>query len=308
MKLGRGQLSVLLFLLSCGGRESAPRVKTSSLPEGLIARVGSEPVTAITVARIAERQGVTSQAAVSLAVSDALRAQGARAALARGATRSIERAAAARALLEQLSRDAARGGPPSDAELDQIARERWVDLARPDAVRTTHAVVLNDKPERDAAARALAEKLAAALHDVTTAEELIRRAQALPKEELEVRAESLPFVTADGRAFQRRDAGFVAQPGTFDADFARAANALEHAGQLSSVVKSAFGYHIIRLDERLPGVVVTKAELPSMLGADVLARRAGRTRRELLDQLHQASPVQLERAVDDLTAQVKVAQ
>jgi hypothetical protein len=306
MKVGWRAFSALLFLLGCGGAEPPPQTKTSVLPEGSAARVGSELIGVVTVTRVAERQDIVLQAAVGLAVSDALLAQGARSRLAPGAIRSIERAAAARALLEQLSRDAGRTGA-SDAELATIVRERWVELDRRDAVRTTHAVVMNDKPEQDAAAHALADKLAAELRDVTSGEELIRLAQALPAGDLKIRAEPLPFVTADGRTFQKRDAGFVAQPGGFDPDFARAANALEHSGQLSPVVKSSFGYHVIRLEERLPGVVVPKADLPRLLGPEVLARRASRARRELLDKLHQASQVLLERAADDLTAQVKVA-
>ena len=44
--------------------------------------------------------------------------------------RSIERAAIARSVLEQLSGDARRAGPPTDAELADVLRERWADLDR----------------------------------------------------------------------------------------------------------------------------------------------------------------------------------
>jgi hypothetical protein len=185
-------------------------------------------------------------------------------------------------------------------------QERWVDFNRPDAVRTTHAVVLNQDPTRDAAAREVAEKLAAALAQVPSESELIRIASAFPGEGFEVRAEALPFVTADGRVLERREIGFVAARSGFDTDFARAANALSVPGQLSGVVKSAFGYHLIRLEERALGVVVPEAELPSLLGDEVLQRRAKRARSELLERLRAATPIQIERAADELTAQVKV--
>jgi parvulin-like peptidyl-prolyl isomerase len=247
------------------------------------------------------------RAAAELAISDALFAEGARGHLAPGAARSIERAAMARGLLEQLVRDAAQAGAPTQAELSEVMRERWVDVDRPAAVRTTHAVVLNDKPERDAAARLQAEKLAQVVSGATTDEELIRLAKDFkPEDGFEVRAEQLPFVTSDGRIFQRADAGFKPRSGSFDTDFARGANALQRPGDLSGPVKSGFGYHIIRLDERAPSAIVPAAELVERLAPEVRARRAGRARRELLDKLRPAAAVQLERAVDDLVGRVPV--
>jgi hypothetical protein len=298
---------VALFALGCNQSAAPVASSSSTLPSGALARVGTELVSASTVSRVAAAQSVTPQTALGLAVSDARLAHGARAALSPAATRSLERAAIARSLLEQMRTDAERAGAPTAHELEQIAQERWTELNRPDAVRTTHAVVLNDKPERAAAARAVAEELAAALAHVTSSEELIQVAQAFPAKGFEVRAEALPFVTADGRVLQRREAGFVAQRGGFDADFARAASALTQPGQQSGIIKSAFGYHIVRLDERVPGVVVPEAELRSLLGPEVLQRRAANARRALLERLKAATATQVDRATDDLTARVKIA-
>jgi len=302
----RGALVAALLALGCS--QSAPPAPSSSstLPAGALARVGTELVSASTVSRVVAAQGVTPQSALGLAVSDARLAHAARAALPLAASRSLERAAIARSLLEQMRADAERAGAPTEPELAQIAQERWTELNRPDAVRTTHAVVLNDKPERAAAARAVAEKLAAALGHVTSSEELIGVAKAFPAEGFEVRAEALPFVTADGRVLQRREGGFVAQRGGFDADFARAASALTEPGQQSGIIQSAFGYHIVRLDERVPGVVVPEAELRSLLGPEVLQRRAASARHALLEQLKAATGPQVDRAADDLTSRVKL--
>ncbi len=307
MTTGPWALCPLLGLLACssGGGRPPPTATSSALAQGVAASAGGEQVSTATVARVAARQGIEPRAAVGLALSDALLAQGARAALARASTRSIERAAAGRSLLEQLRRDATAAGPPSEAELSEIVRERWTELARSDAVRTTHALVVNDKPERDAAAHALATKLSLALQSATSGDELIRLAQAFPAEGFQIIAQALPFVTLEGRTFQRRDPGLVASKGGFDLDFARAANALERPGQQSPVVKSAFGYHVIRLEERLPGVNVGQPELLALLGPEVLTRRAARARTDLLGKLHQASVVQLDRAVDELTAQIE---
>jgi hypothetical protein len=299
--------SAVLVAVGCSSGRAPPPAVTSALPAGLAARAGGELISAASVSRIAVAQGLAARAAVGLAVSDALFAQGARATLPAASTRSIERAAAARSLLEQLGGDASRAGAPTEAELTEVTRERWVELDRPAAARTTHALVMNDKPERDAQARALAEKLAAALRGATSGEELIRLAQAFPAEGFKIHSETLPFVTADGRTFQRRDAGFAATSAAFDLGFARAANALARQGELSPVVKTGFGYHVIRLEELEPASTVPKSDLPTLLGAEVLRRRADRARRELLEKLHRATQVQLERAVDELTAQVQAA-
>jgi len=295
----------LLLVAGCSSGGPPPSVTTSSLPAGSAARVGAELVSAATVARIAERQGLAPRAAVGLALSDALFAAEARSSLPLGSSRSIERAAAARSLLEQLGREATQAGAPTPAELAELSRERWLEFDRPSAVRTSHAVVLNDKPERAAQARALAERLAEAVRGAGSDGELIRLANAVPAAGFQIRAETLPFVTADGRVFSRKDAGFKAGQGGFNLDFARAANALSNPGEQSPIVQTSFGYHVIRLEERVPGVVVPEAELSERVAADVMVRRAGRARRELLDKLRQGSPVQVERAVNELTARVE---
>ncbi len=303
---GSRAICPLLVLVACSSGGSPPPATTSAaLAEGVPARAGAEQITAATISRIAARQSIEPRAAVALALSDALFAQGARADLPRASTQCIERAAAGRSLLEQLGRDAVAAGPPSDAELSEIVRERWTELARPDGVRTTHAVVMNDKPERDAAAHALADKLSLALQSVGSGEDLIRLAKAFPADGFEIVAQNLPFVTADGRVFQRKDASFIGSKGGFDATFARAANAIARPGELSPVVKSAFGYHVILLEERVPSAFIPQSELVALLGAEVMTRRAARARTELLTKLHQASAVQFDRAVDELTAQVE---
>lgn len=307
MNRARAALLLAAWLGSaCGGGDAPPSL-SSSLPPGAVARAGSELVSETTVLRIARAQRVAPRAALNAALSDAVFAQSARAELGATRARSLERVAAARSLLEALLNEATGTGPATFAELDKIAQDRWTDLNRPDAVRTTHAVVLNDKPARDDAARAVAEKLAVALSSATSEDELIRLAGAFPGEGFEIRAEALPFVTADGRVLMRREGGFVAQSGPFDAEFARGANALLTPGQLSGPVKSAFGYHVIRLEERAAGNVVPQAELKALLGDEVMQRRAKRARRELVDRLRGSVRVQLERAADELTAQVKVA-
>lgn len=303
----RGVFASLLVTVSCSSREPPSAVVTSALPPGVVARTRDELVSAATVSRIAAARHISVQAAAPLAVTDAVLAAGARARLPHQTVRAIERSALARALLEQLAREASAEGPPRSAELDEVRRERWVDLDRPDAVRTTHALVLNDNPERAAEARLVAEKLGAQLSTVTTGDELIRAARAFDAKGFEVRAESLPFVTADGRTFVRTENGLVPRGGGFDVAFAKAANAIPVVGTLGPLVESSFGYHIILLEERMAGISTPEAGLATLLEPEVMARRGSKRRREVLDALRSRASLGVERAADDLTAKIQLS-
>jgi PPIC-type PPIASE domain len=294
----------LVLALGCGESPETHASTPGSLPAGVVARVGHEAVSMATVARVMAAQNLTPRAALDRVLSDALLAEGARARVPAATTKAIENAALARGLLEGIGRSAEQLGAATSAELDEITRERWAELARPVSVRTTHAVVLTDKPGTEPAARALAEKIAAVVSGATSGEELIRLALAVPAEGLRVVAEALPLVTADGRVLTEVDGGFRAGSSKFDPDFAKAANAIAEPGQLSPLVKSAFGYHVIRLEQRVPATGFTEAELRERLQADVVTRRARRAKRELLEQLRRENPVQVERAVDDLTRRI----
>jgi hypothetical protein len=296
----------LLLAAACGAADRAPVPQSSSLPSGTLARVGQDLIGAASVERLFAMRGLTAQAAAEIAIADALWAQGARARLAPGTSRAVERVALARSVLDSFQASAVAQGPPTEAEIQQLVKERWLELARPPAVRTTHVVVVNDKPERDAAARALAEKLRLALANAKSSADVLRIGKEVPNEGFDVRAEALGFAAADGRTFEKQGERYLAGS-TFDRAFAEAANALQQPGDLSPVTKSQFGYHVIRFDERDPGHTVAAAELPELLRPEVVARRAGAARRELMERLHREKTIQIERAVDELTASVKAS-
>jgi hypothetical protein len=303
-----GCLSGLLAVSASGcqkPRETALGAN-ASLEEGVVASVADDSIAAATVGRIASAQGLDVRAACDRAVADALFAAEARHGLQNGsAIRSIETATLARAVLEQLLRNARAEGPPRDDEIEAFTRERWVDLDRPSSVRTIHAVVRIKQPPDKPRARALANRIAEATRAATKSEEFKRLAEAVPRGDLEVRVEPLPPTTPDGRTFEPNDPSVRQQ---FDLDFARGANAMAQVGTNSGVVESKFGFHVIYLVERLPEKRVPLEERRKLLHEDVIARRAALAEQRLLDGLHRATPVQIDRSAVDLMSKLRVAE
>ncbi len=291
---------------ACSER-AAPQATPGSLPPGVAALVGSEAVGIGTVQRIARAQGVSLAEARERAVSDALFAASVRADPPSAPRVALaERAALARALLERLRDDMRASGPPRDDETQAVLAQRWPELARPVSVRAAHAVVLVKSPADDAPARALATELAAALKGAKNADELIQRANAFPKQGRELQAERLPPVTADGRIWDPAEHPPKPIAGSLDLDFTRAAHTLTERGAQTGVVKTAFGYHVIMLEERIPALEFSADELAERVADDVFARRAKRELDVLSSRLHESTPVDTERAADALTALVPV--
>jgi len=296
--------------LSCSGPEgSGPaQAERARLPAGLAAKLGTEEIALSTVLSIARAQQLALPAARDLALRDAAFAAGARAVFAGGPVVSVvERAAWARALLEKFKADAAARGPASDAEVNELTALRWQDFDRPETVRTTHAIALVSKPEQDTAARALAQQLYEAVRGVTDPQEFIRLAQAVPHEGLETRAERLPALTLDGRAYYPEGAPPELADQRFDQEFSAAAHRLA-VGQISEPMKSRFGYHVILCEARLPEHRVPFEQRRTFLTSEILKGRAERAKQELLERSSRATPIVITRSVDDLTARVQVTE
>jgi hypothetical protein len=278
----------------------------ASLEEGVVASVADDSIAGATVGRIASAQGLDVRAACDRAIADALFAAEARRALeSKPAIRSIETATLARAVLEQLLRDARAQGPARDDEIEPFTRERWVDLDRPSSARTIHAVVVVKQPPDKPRARALANQIAEATRVATKSAEFKKLAEAVPRDNLEVRVEPLPPTTPDGRSFEPNDPSVRQQ---FDEDFARAANAIAEVGTNSGVVESKFGFHVIHLVERLPEKRVSLEERRRLLSEDVMAKRAALAEQRMLDGLRQATPIQVDRSAVDLMSKLRVTE
>ena len=296
-------------VLSCGEHATpAPQPTLHvALAAGIAAKVGNEESAVATVTRVAQAQRVAPSLARDYAIDDARLAAAARADLSSSLVKVLERAALSRALLEGMQAEAAARGPATDAEIAELTALRWQEFDRPETVRTTHAVVLVQKPEQDAPARALAQRIRDAVGSTTDPQEFIRLAQAVPHDGIELRAERLPAVTRDGRVFFPDQPQLSANSQRFDPDFAAAAFALG-VGQISQPAKSSFGYHVILCEARLPELRVPLEQRRQLLAGEVAKGRAERAKQELLERVGRATPVAVARSVDDLTARVRVSE
>jgi len=296
--------------LSCSTSvdSAPPGAQQARLPQGIAAKVGAEQIALDTVARIARAQSVTPLLARDFAARDAAFALGARTAFAGGPiVPVVERAAFARALLESLKAEAAAQGPATDTEVNELTALRWQEFDRPETVRTTHAVVLVNKPEDDVAARATAQRVYEAVRGVKDPAEFIRLAKEVPHEGVELRAERLPPMARDGRTYFPEGARPEQADQRFDKDFAEAGYRLT-VGQIGEPAKSVFGYHVILCEARLPEKRVPLEERRTLLMGEVLKGRAERSKQELLKRLSSALPIAITRSVDDLTTRVQVTE
>jgi parvulin-like peptidyl-prolyl isomerase len=298
--------AALVLASACGNRAARPVASQSQkLAPGVAALVGADAISIATVRQIANAQHVPPERARKLAVEDALFAAAARARWSgTGWVAAAEDTSLARALLEQLQARAGAAGPPTDAEVAKLTAKQWVELDRPPAARTTHAVVLVKKPSDDARAKALAERIARAVHGVSDPAEFKELAKAVPTDGLKVHVEDLPPVTADGRVVPAPGQGESA--GRFDPQFAAAANAIPAVGDQSPVVKSAFGYHVILLDARLPAKRVPLEKRRALLADHVIDERARAAQSTLLKKLTSATRIEVARTAIALTGRVRV--
>jgi parvulin-like peptidyl-prolyl cis-trans isomerase-like protein len=285
-------------LLACAGSESGPSVGAGAGPRPETdVRRGELRVHRQLVQEVQRALGLSEEQALDLTVEDAVLAQhlvSTEPALAQW----IERAALARALLASLRETAERQGPVSDAEVLALRDQRWWELDRPRMVQVIHAVVVSSA-DQDAAARALAERILASVETAPSVEDFQKAAAAVPSGGLSVKIERLPPVALDGRALDP-DRPPPAGPGvqSFDADFAVAAQRLEREGQLSPVVRTSFGYHVLRAIRVIPPRQPTLVELRESLRGEVMEQRARLLQVDLLDQRRkEAAPEQMRSAL-----------
>lgn len=297
-------LAVAVGVGACGEEAPTPRHRELA---GSIARVGPEVVAPATVARIAAAQGIDREEARERAVTSALLAAAAREDLHVSTVRHAENRALAWALLGELWADAQRA-PISDLELAEATAGRWTAVDRPRSHRTLHAVVRTDQGDR-ASAQALAERIREAVVDVAARardeappvlevealltgaaearydpaqEPFEAAAKAVAAGDPRLVVELLPPVARDGTIVA---VGMPPENRRFDADFAAGVFQLEQRGDLSPIVESAFGFHVILLLGVIDEHRLSAAERRRFLTPDILRVRGLRAQRALLERL-----------------------
>lgn len=216
------------------------------------ARVGDEIIPLSLVVAVAKEQKVSKDEALRKLIDDAVAAHSARK---KGLDRESPAswrltAAKGRFTADRMFAEAKKAGGPTDEEIARISNDHWQEVDRPVAVRTVHvvAIVARDAPaEKQKEVRAIAEALREAVLPAKSAEDFIAKANAVPHpKEIRVKAEMLPATSVEGWITEGNNTSAM------DPSFAKAANALANPGDTSGIAQSDFGFHVIRLLERIP--------------------------------------------------------
>jgi hypothetical protein len=270
-------------------------------------RTGSAPVHVDRriATQLEQGLGIAPQRALELATEDALLASE----LERTApqrARTLERLALARALEGSLSLHAVELGPATDSEVAELTAQRWWALDRPRLVQVQHAVVLSERS--DAEARALCERIRNAVLDARGDAAFSAAVKRVAPGNFKVKVEKLDPVALDGRVVDPdRPPPPDAPPQRYALEVARAAQQLQHPGELSPVVQSSFGYHVLRLlrviEPHQPGL----EERRRLLTPEINQRRALSEQNELLARARRESAPEQARAALTLMGRLSVA-
>jgi hypothetical protein len=245
-----------------------------------VARVGSVDLPSALVSDVAGSNGWSSREALDALVDDALASQAAQAG-------GLDRApgvswwltsALARRVPRRLAIEAAEG-PPTRDELSRLS--------------VVHAVVMRSATLREEDAVALALAIRQAVAGARDADDFIARAQAVAHPHAQVIAQKLEPFGPDGR-----DAG----GGALDAGFVAAAFALHLPLEISPIIASPFGWHVIQLGQR------TDLENPPADIAAAVSRMRARARLDALLRARKgAERVEISATADDRMAQAASA-
>lgn len=321
----RAALALALALGGCS--QSPPRDQAATLDGTLVARVEGEGVASSSVARVAAAQGVSPRDATDLLVSDALFAAEAKA---RGvpAQRAAQlRSPLAAALFARYAEEARREGPATKAELDAYAKDRWLEVARPESRAAVHVVVRvgeGDDEGKLQRASALADALRVSVAEVARTAAEVEGPDLMPRGgpdrtrldpvassfyeavdrvatgDLAIVREQLPPIGVDGLTIQATGRAKM------DPAFVAALDKLERRGDLSPVVRGENGFHVILLLAHYPAQMLDEAALRERFQDIVYASRAKTKVDALLDDLRAKSAVEIDPAADNLMGLVEI--
>ena len=309
-------LLLLAAATSCGGSSSsdaarssapglAPAAAHAALGGGVVARAGTAAVPASLVGAVAGRRSIPAAAAVDALLADALLAQGATAQHLETRPDLAGELVAVRAqqTVRKLRERTVDIGPPTDAEVAELTALHWQQVDVPESLEVVHAVALRPAsapkpdPAGEARARAVAAAIEQAVVPATTKEDFEARAKAVPHDGVEVKVEALPPFAEDGR--------LTTQDGALDEAFSRGAFAV-HGGVTSPVVESSFGWHVIRVLNRVPAKHASLGERRRIFVEEVNARRGRQGMDALIATLRSRAQVQISPAVESILRDAKL--
>jgi parvulin-like peptidyl-prolyl isomerase len=280
MKLGGVPYFGMLLCAACG-RE--PTSTTTVLGNG-VARVGPVSIAEPVVRDVALKSAVAPRPALDELIADALVATSGQAeGMDRSSPASWGRSVAlARRVVMAAASEASARGAPSTAELE--------------VVRVAHALVTRSTRVSADRARGLAEAIRKAVTGSSSVDEFEARAKAIPHSDAQVLVERLDGFQADGLLATGR--------GEFDRVFVAAAFALRSPAELSPVVETRFGWHVIFLVARQPPGDGAPPQSRDGLATAVMELRARTTLQAILRARGERSPIALDGAADSLMARV----
>ena len=176
---------------------------------------------------------------------------------------------------QMLQAETQKAAEVTDADVKDFYDKNPKEFAQPEQVRASH-ILLKTEGATDAAKKQAHAKATQILKQARSGKDFA----ALAKEH-----------SSDGSASQGGDLGFFAKERMVP-EFSNAAFALQ-PGQISDIVESQFGYHIIKVTERKPSSTVPLEEVAPQVKAFLAEKKKNDTAEAFIKQLRSKAKIEV---------------
>lgn len=201
-------------------------------------------------------------------------------------SRVVRRGVLARALLAELEKSALKEAPLTEADLERAREAHFLTYNRPRAVRTAQAFISVPLLQRDDEQYALAQKVHEAVQGAPQLQAFAEAAQAAAGG-AEITLWYSPPVAADGRIVPVSPEDDPEEE--LPQSYAKAAAELTEPGQISGIVGSEAGFHILFATEIIPALRPEGPEIRRQLQTLAASSRL----EEKLRALHESTPTEV---------------